>query len=157
METQEQSAVSASAGSQEPTKKTSGYGGFYTGMGPAREIDVLVETPHFSLGDMKTQEMTSASAAVESREATKKTSQYGGFYTGQALTNASPTDPSVSAQEAINRAFEKGQRLHLEANVSGTVFDGESNECGITLKCQGKHTGSHARTHSQVCLRKRQS
>ena len=95
METQEQSAVSASAGSQEPTKKTSGYGGFYTGMGPAREIDALVETPHVSLGDMKTQEMTSASTTAMALWADQ-------VYTSPSARTAACGDTPVSACVRVN-------------------------------------------------------
>ena len=70
--------------------------------------------------------MVQASTLTESVE----TSQYGGVYTGPARTNAAPMEPPQRAQDAMNRAFEKGQHLQrdLETSVDGTVSDGESNE-----------------------------
>ena len=56
--------------------------------------------------------------------ADKTTTLYSGFYQGPA------SDPLTHAQNAINRAFEKGQQLQQDLDTSAdiTASDGESIE-----------------------------
>ena len=72
---------------------------------------------------------------------------------------ATPMDPSQRAQNAMNRAFEKGQRMQrdLDTRFGSTVSDGESKSAKSLSNAKGNmkcHT-SYSRVCTQLLMHQR--